>query len=127
MSEPTQTHYSNARAAWRAAKAREAGDFLETLTPALRADLQALRDAGLTFTINPSTPAPPPRPVRAIRADEVGHLDAADPMRTLYQYQRAYSRLTRPVPTAIINNLRAAYRDHQARQKARQRLRSGQP
>jgi len=116
--------YESARAAWIAAKSRQSDDFLNSLPPALRVDLQALRDAGLTFAVNTSTPAPAPAPAREILWSEVRNLDAADPMRTLYLYQRSYSRLGRPVPTLVVENLRAAYRD---RQKARQRLRSSQP
>ena len=111
--------YESARASWLAAKAKSCPDDLPS---DLLNDLQALRDAGLTFTINPCTPAPP-RPAREILWSEVRNLDAADPMRTLYQYQRSYSVLGLPVPPEITENLRAAYRD---RQKARQRPRSSQ-
>ena len=100
----------------------------ETLPPDLQADLQALRTAGLAFTITPtSTLTPPPKPARELAADEVTHLDARDPRRAMYLYQSAYARLGRPVPQAAIDNLRAAARDEQARQQARRSLASPPP
>gem|GEM_PF-7132577 len=64
MSKHPQSRYDAARAEWLSAKSRQADDLLNSLPPALRADLQALRDAGLTFTINPSTPTPGTKSVR---------------------------------------------------------------
>jgi len=117
LSKHPQSRYDAARAEWLSAKSRQADDFLS-------ADLQALRAAGLNFTIDKTPPPTPPRPARTLRADEIEGLDAVDPMRTLYLYQRSYSLLGRPVPPSITENLRAAYRD---RQKARQRIRRSQP
>jgi len=114
--------YDAARAEWLSAKSRQADDLLNSLPPALRADLQALSDAGLSFNIDKTST--PPRPARTLSADEIEGLDAAHPMRTLYQYQRSYSLLGRPIPQGITENLRVAYRD---RQKARHRPRSSQP
>lgn len=81
----------------------------------LQSDLEALRAAGIEFTILRIAPTPPPSPAREVGADEVAGLDARDPRRALHLYQRAFARLGRPVPAAIVCNLRAAARDERAR------------
>lgn len=113
------TSYQQAKAAWRAAKAASASSLEASLPPALQADLQALRAAGLACTIVPSTPAPPPRPARVMTMEDVAMLDARDPMRTLYQYQRAYSVLGQPVPQHLVESLRHAMRDEQISRRKR--------
>jgi hypothetical protein len=124
--------YTSARASWQAVKdaqkaaaAAQQADCLAALPPDLLTEAQAMRSAlsvyGIASTIIPSTPAQPTRPARVIVAEEVAGLDARDPRRTLYQYQRAFALRGKPVPQHITAALRAAARDEMARQKRRQR------
>lgn len=121
----TMTTYEQARARWRERKAAQqpatppaAIDPTQPLPEALQADLDALHAAGLRFTVLSISPAPPPQaPSREITADEIAHLDAADPMRTLHQYQRYYSQRGQPMPQHLIAALRIAAADSQKKRR----------
>jgi hypothetical protein len=123
--------YKQARAAWQAAKAAQQADRLAALPPDLLAEAQALQSAlsvyGIASTITPSTPAQPTRPARVIVAEEVAGLDARDPKRTLYLYQRAFALRGEAVPQHITDALRAAARDETGRQKRRHAISNPAP
>ncbi len=115
---PTSDRIAALRAAYQAerAAARVPVTVPPDLLPTdLQSDLEALRAAGIEFTILRIAPMPPISPAREVGADEVAGLDARDPRRALHLYQRAFARLGRPAPAAIVGNLRAAARDERAR------------
>jgi hypothetical protein len=114
--------FVQARARWLAAQARGKSAASppqptpsDALPEALRADIAALRAVGLDVHVRLESPLPGTQPARVLAWADVERLDARDPRRTLYQYQRAYASLDQTVPAAIVENLRAAARDDHRR------------
>ncbi|MEW6558955.1 MAG: hypothetical protein AB1412_01980 [Pseudomonadota bacterium] len=110
--------FQAARIRWQGARAARTNEGMQTLPSALQTDLQALRAAGLDFRIASVSLAPRTEPpLREICADEVLNLDARDPRRAMFSYQRSYACLGQLVPRGIVANLRAAWRDEQIRRR----------
>ena len=121
MKLPTYTPERAARAAALHARAEQAAaqreaDKIASLPADLRALVQQLQ-RDLRAEIVSIVQAPAPKPPRNITVDEVAKLDARDPLRAMYQQQRIYSDLRRPVPQHITAALRQAWRDEQARRR----------